>query len=289
MHIRDLILLGMQELLAGDRLQTVSRPCFLVVGGLLVTAVFWPLIPTLDVLLDDLSGVTYYSHPQSQAPVTRKFCSFVATTECSIDFCSFVRLSTHSHSTFRSVRFSPPLVQHTPQSNTHNGSSHSGPTTTNKTQSHGQKASSSQKSQATASSVNQKPKQPLSRLAPNQPTTVKPSATTNAPNAVPPNATPAPTPPGSSAVMAAVMAQAQAAAGQAVAAQQAKQQAPATPAPQGTSQSQSPTHPVQGQPAPPPYPYPYPYYMPPAQPGAPPYIYPGKATAGFVVLSRDIN
>ncbi|KAF8610316.1 hypothetical protein BDV93DRAFT_601348 [Ceratobasidium sp. AG-I] len=193
----------------------------------------------------DLSGVTYYSHPQSQAPVT---------------------------------------LQHTPQSNTHPGPSHPVPPATGKPQSHGQKPASSQKSQAGASSMSQKPKQPLSRLAPNQPpTTIQPSATTNAPNVAPPKSAPTPTPPGSSAVMAAVMAQAQAAAGQAVAAQQAKQQAPAapTPTPQGTSQS--PTHPAQGQPVPPPYPYPYPYYMPPGQPGAPPYIYPGAPGApGFL-------
>ncbi|KAG9128491.1 hypothetical protein FRC07_009715 [Ceratobasidium sp. 392] len=183
----------------------------------------------------DVSGVTYYGHSQSQAPVT---------------------------------------LQHTPQSNAHRGPAST--STSGKPPSHNQKPSSSQKTQSVILPANQKPKATPARIAPSQPTTVKPSATTNAPTA-PPKSAPTPTPPGSSAVMAAVMAQAQAAAGQAVAAQHAKQQAPNVPAQPPAAPPLA--HPVPGQPVPQPYPYPYPYYLPPGQPGAPPYVYPGAPGA----------
>ncbi|KAG8745958.1 hypothetical protein FRC10_006521 [Ceratobasidium sp. 414] len=160
-------------------------------------------------------------------------------------------------------------VQRTSQSSTHHGSSNSS-APSGKLQSYNQKPPST-----VILPANQKPKAAPTRIAPSQPTTVKPSATTNAP----PKPAPTPTPPGSSAVMAAVMAQAQAAAGQVVAAQHAKQQAPNAPA-QPPPVAPPPAHHVPGQPAPQPYPYPYPYYLPPGQPGAPPYLYPGKSRRG---------
>ncbi|QRW14930.1 Fungal Zn(2)-Cys(6) binuclear cluster domain [Ceratobasidium sp. AG-Ba] len=180
----------------------------------------------------DVSGVTYYGHSQSQP--------------------------------------------HTLQNNQHGA--HNSSSSAAKPQS-SQKPPSVHKPQS-ALPANQKSKQTPARIAPSQPTTVKPSATTNAP----PRSAPTPTPPGSSAVMAAVMAQAQAAAGQAVAAQQAKQQAPPSQAqaaapPQAHPAPAPPPAPAPGQPPPQPYPYPYPYYLPPGQPGAPPYLYPGAPGA----------
>ncbi|KAG8719748.1 hypothetical protein FRC08_002108 [Ceratobasidium sp. 394] len=150
-----------------------------------------------------------------------------------------------------------------PQSNPHHGSANPS-ALGGKPQPHNQKPSSAHKPQPVLLPANQKPKSTPARIAPSQPTTVKPSATTNAP----PKPAPTPTPPGSSAVMAAVMAQAQAAAGQIVAAQHAKQQAPNAQAPP-PPMPPPPAHPAPGQPAPQPYPYPYPYYLPPGQPGAP--------------------
>ncbi|KAG9088590.1 hypothetical protein FRC06_001955 [Ceratobasidium sp. 370] len=189
----------------------------------------------------DVSGVTYYGHSQSQAPIAR-----------------FLY--------FELLRFPQYLDDYlaalavVPQSNPHHGSS----APSGKPQSHNQKPPSTQKSQPVILPANQKLKPAPARIAPSQPTTVKPSATTNAP----PKPAPTPTPPGSSAVMAAVMAQAQAAAGQAVAAQHAKQQPPNAQA-QPPPAAPPPTHPAPGQPPPQPYPYPYPYYLPPGQPGAP--------------------
>ncbi|CAE7131820.1 unnamed protein product [Rhizoctonia solani] len=178
-------------------------------------------------------------------------------------------------------RANPFLVHYPHQVNSNTGA------TASKPPSQSQKPASQKSAVNSPPTPGQKPKQTL-RPPANQHTTVKPSATTNASTQPPKNA-PAPTPPGSAAVMAAVMAQAQAAAGQVIAAQQAnkQQQQPQTQQPQQPQQPPAPAQPPAAQhpppiPAPHPhqaYPYPYPYYLPPGQPGAPPYMYPGAPGA----------